>query len=325
VGKLPTSIVFDHFAGIFPTGHVYSLPRGERAKGRMPTERPAPIAPGPLLAVSRRLLRPLVRLMIQNGVTLPILNEMLRGLFVEVTAHEILTDPKARTDSRISLSTGIHRKEVRRLRDLPLDRPEVPDVVTVSSQIIARWLASEPYVGADGHSLPLPRGTAAEPVAPSFESLVQSVTSDIRARAVLDDWLSKGIVSIDAADRIVLNADAFIPRPGAAEQLFYFGRNLHDHVAAAAANISAAEKAPFLDRSVHYDGMTAAQADELEAFARDAASKLLLEVNRRAASMVEASTGGAPADRRVNFGVYVFSDEDRLDAGLAASGGSAAA
>jgi hypothetical protein len=250
---------------------------------------------------------------------------MLRGLFVEITTHEILIDPKARTDSRISLSTGIHRKEVRRLRDLPLDRPEIPEVVTVSSQIIARWLASAPYVGADGRSLPLPRGSAAEPAEPSFESLVQSVTSDIRARAVLDDWLSKGIISIDAADRVVLNADAFIPRPGAAEQLFYFGRNLHDHVAAAAANISAAEKAPFLDRTVHYDGMTEAQAAELEAFAREEATKLLLEVNRRAASMVEANTAGAPADRRVNFGVYVFNDKDHLDAGSAASGGSAAA
>jgi hypothetical protein len=197
-------------------------------------------------------------------------------------------------------------------------------VVTISSQIIARWLASAPYVGADGSALPLPRGTASEPVEPSFESLVQSVTSDIRARAVLDDWLSKGIVSIDAADRVVLNADAFVPRPGAAEQLFYFGRNLHDHVAAAAANISAAEKAPFLDRSVHYDGMTEAQAAELEAFARDEASKLLLEVNRRAAAMVDANSAGRPAGRRVNFGVYIFTDQDRLDPGSSATGGAAA-
>jgi len=105
--------------------------------------------------------------------------------------------------------------------------------------------------------------------------------------------------------------------------MFYFSRNLHDHAAAAAANISATDTAPFLDRSVHYDGMTEAQAAELEAFAREEATKLLLEVNRRAAAMVDANAASSPAGHRVNFGVYIFTDQDRVDAGSTPTGGSA--
>ncbi len=283
------------------------------------------MAAGALLGACRRLLRPLVRLLIQNGVTLPALNEMLRALYVDVAASDVLTEPRTRSDSRISLITGIHRKEIRRLRDTTPERPETPAVVTVSSQIIARWLAVEPFVDADGRPRALPRASEPGSDAPSFDSLVMSVTSDIRSRVVLDDWLSKGIVGADDTDRVVLNVDAFIPKPGAAEQLFYFGRNLHDHIAASAANITATATAPYLDRSVHYDGLTAAQAAELEAFARGEAIRVVLEVNRRAAALADAAPDPNAADHRVNFGVYVFSDKDQQRGASQAAPGPEAA
>jgi Family of unknown function (DUF6502) len=289
------------------------------------SEPPVPIDPGALLAACHRLLRPLARLMIRGGVTLPVLNDMLRTLFVDVAANDILTEPKARSDSRISLVTGIHRKEIRRLRDLRPEQARTPPVVTISSQIIARWLAIEPFADPAGRPRPLPRGNEPGARRPSFDTLVQSVTSDIRSRVVLDDWLSKGIVGTDDADHIVLNVDAFIPKPGADEQLFYFTRNLHDHIAAAAANIAATETAPFLDRSVHYDGLTEEQASELEAFAREEAIRVLLEVNRRAAAMVEGNPASATDGRRVNFGVYVFSEpEDPTGTAPATSGSEVA-
>src|ERR1700761_3229938 len=98
-----------------------------------------PLPPAPLLQATRRLLRPLVRLMMRSGLTFPILVDMLRSLFVEVAITDILTDPKARTDSRISLLTGVHRKEIRRLRELPVDAQDAPEIVTLVGQIVARW------------------------------------------------------------------------------------------------------------------------------------------------------------------------------------------
>ena len=84
-------------------------------------DRPRPPPPAALLRASRRLLRPLVRLLMRAGVTFPVLADLLRTLYVEVAARDLLVDPKAQTDSRISLLTGVHRKEIRRLRELPPD------------------------------------------------------------------------------------------------------------------------------------------------------------------------------------------------------------
>jgi hypothetical protein len=289
-----------------------------------PIDRPQPVPPASLLKAARRLLRPLVRLMMLSGVTFPVLADTLRRLYVEIAVNDVLTEPKARTDSRISLLTGVHRKEIRRLREMPADNAGAPDIVTLASQIVARWVGTARFVDANGRPLPLPRiggeGANLGPSAdkspdfdtrpPSFDKLVESVTTDIRPRAVLDDLLGHDVVFMDAADCVQLNTDAFIPRPGREEQLFYFARNLHDHVAAAAANISAAEAPPFLDRSVHYDGLTPTQVQTLREYARAAAMRVLLDVNRLAQELTEATPGSQPTQpRRINFGIYVF-DED---------------
>jgi hypothetical protein len=282
-----------------------------------PSDRPPPLPPALLLKAARRLMRPLVRLMMQSGLTFPVLADTLRRLFVEIAVADLLIDAKARTDSRISLLTGVHRKEIRRLREMPVDPVDPPAIVTLVSQIVARWVGGVRFIDADGHPRPLPRIRGEGPgSAPSFDELVASVTSDIRPRAVLDDLLGHGVVFMDGEDRVRLNADAFIPRPGGEEQLFYFARNLHDHVAAAVANISTGETPPFLDRSVHYDRLTPAQVETLREFARTAAMRVLLEVNRRAQAMTEATPDIDPKHPgRINFGVYVFDDIERPAAG----------
>ncbi|MDO9714050.1 DUF6502 family protein [Paracraurococcus lichenis] len=269
-----------------------------------------------LLGPLARLLRPLVRLLIRSGVTFPVLTDLLRSLYVDVARHDLLPDPKARTDSRISLMTGVHRKELRRQR--APETPPAPAVITLNTQIIARWLGSPDTTDREGRPLPLPRAGDA----PSFDALVEAVTRDVRPRAVFDDWLSQGIVALEQDDRVHLRAAAFLPREGSEAQLFYFARNLHDHTAAATANVLAAGLPPFLDRSLHYDRLGLDAAVKLEIEARQAAQRMLLELNRTALALSEADdqeaakAEGVRPTRRVNLGVYLFvEDETQSDPG----------
>ncbi len=266
----------------------------------MATSRPTPIAmAGPL----RRLLRPLVRLMIRCGVTFPAAADILRSLYVDVAGEELGPN---RTDSRVSLLTGVHRKELKRQREAPRDEA-APPLVTRNGQLIATWLGAAGYSDAEGAPLPLPRsGTDIA----SFENLVMSVTRDVRPRAVLDDWLSQGIVTLDAEDRVHLSAAAFLPQPGQEEQLFYFSRNVGDHILAASGNVLTPGQAPFLDRSVHYDRMTLDAAAELERYGRAAAQRALLDVNRQALRLTANDAPPGAATRRVNFGIYLLSEDE---------------
>jgi hypothetical protein len=251
-----------------------------------------------------RLLRPLVRLCIRAGMTFPALCQLLRELYVNVAEYDFALPGKEQTDSRVSLLTGIHRKEVSRLRGAGAPVNAVPTAVSRTGAIIARWLASPRFCDEAGTPLPLPR--SADGASPSFEELVSSVTRDVRPRAVLDEWLDRRVVTIDQEDRIVLAEAAFIPQQGDDEKLYYFGRNLHDHVAAAAENVLGSKPA-FLERSVHYDGLSAELAERLEARSRELALEMLQRINREAHAASETDRGG---EHRWNCGVYVFRERD---------------
>jgi hypothetical protein len=273
-------------------------------------DRPSLPAPDLLLRALARLLRPLVRLLIRSGVTFPAMADLLRNLYVEVARNELLTEPRARTDSRVSLLTGVHRKEIRRQRTPETD-PE-PRALTLSSQVIARWLGTPGLVDSAGRPLPLRRVGAA----PSFEALVTAVTTDVRPRALLDEWVDAGIAAVDPQGLVRLEQGAFLPRGGGQEQLFYFARNLHDHIAAASANVAAPGAPPFLDRSVHYDRLSLDAAARLAAAAREAAQAMLLNVNRIALGIADADDAAraekeqpAPT-RRVNLGVYLYVEDE---------------
>src|ERR1044071_1841065 len=111
------------------------------------TERPT-IDAARLQAPLARLLRPLVRLLVRSGITFPALTDLLRELFVNVAEHDFVLEGKERTDSRVSLLTGIHRKEVARLRGAGAPVHEAPATLSRTSAIIARWLAAPEFADA---------------------------------------------------------------------------------------------------------------------------------------------------------------------------------
>jgi hypothetical protein len=264
--------------------------------------------PSPALVLAlRRVLRPLVGLMLARGVTFPYLAELLKTIFVEVADKEFRIGMKPSTDSRIHLMTGVHRKDVSRLRQV-LDASEeaVPSVVSLGAQLVAIWLGSSRYLDESGRPLPLPR-FASEGGERSFESLVASVNSDIRSRVVLDEWLRLGVVRFDEEHRVCLNAEAFVPAEGFDEKAFYFGHNLRDHAAAAAHNLQGGQPA-FLERSVHYDALSPDSVRMLAGQAEELGMQALLAVNKSALTAEQNDAGDSSARQRMTFGLYFYSE-----------------
>lgn len=268
---------------------------------------PASAASGPAPALVRalhRLLRPLVRLLLQQQITYPYLADLLKHVYVELANEEFALAEKRQTTSRVSLLTGIHRKDVKRLREAPPGADAAPAVVSLGAQLVARWTGVDTYTDATGHPRPLPRAGEA----PSFESLVASVSKDIRARAVLDEWLRLGVASLDDDNLVRLEVEAFVPERGFDEKAFYFGRNLQDHVAAAAHNLGGGHP-PFLERSVYYDQLTPASVRELRELAERSGMEALQLVNRRALKLQTQDAASDDARQRVNFGIYCYDAE----------------
>ena len=265
-------------------------------------------APASVTAAVRRLLRPLVRLLLDQRITFPLLTGLLKDAYVEVAESDFALEGKQQTTTRVSLLTGIHRKDVKRLRESPPGEDAIPRAASLGAQLVGRWMGAAEYLDAEGQPLALPRLAAASE-GPSFESLVASVSTDIRPRAVLDEWLRLEAVHLDEEDRVILNVGAFVPSGGFDERAFFLGRNLRDHIAAGAHNLRGGTPT-MPERSVFYDGLTPESLRELGELSERLGMQALQEVNRRAVALQEHDSDAAGACQRMTFGMYFYRDPD---------------
>ena len=259
-----------------------------------------------LLQAVRRLLRPLARLLMACGVDFVAFSNLAKGVFVDVAARDFHDTGDAVTDSRVSLLSGVHRREVKRLREEMLRQTPPPPVVSLGALVVARWCADAAFLDGERRPLALLR-LASEGGEASFERLVEGVSKDIRPRAVLDEWLRLGVVTLDGDDRVHLVEHAFVPAHGLDEKSFYLGKNIGDHLAAAGHNLLEGQP-PFLERSVYCDGLSPQSVDQLRTLSRELAIAAMQKINRRALELQEADRGRADAGQRMTFGVYYYAE-----------------
>jgi len=259
-----------------------------------------------LMRALRMLLRPLVRMLVAHQIAYPFLANLLKGVYVEVAERNFALAGKRLTDSRISLLTGVYRRDVKRVRAELREGAAIPPAVSLGAEVVARWNGRPEFTDAEGRPDALP---IRSDHGPSFEALVASVSTDIPARSVLDEWLRLGVVHFDDRGRVVLDAGAFVPQKGLEEKLYYFGRNLRDHIAAAAHNVQG-EEPPFVERSVYYGRLSAASVAEIGAFAAERGMEALKAVNRLAMELQERDAQSRAGSRRMTFGVYFLEAEE---------------
>jgi len=245
--------------------------------------------------------------MLASGMTYPLVAEVMKGLFVEVADREFRLTPRPPNDSRVSLVSGVHRKDVRRFRSAGQRTDEVvPDTVSFGGRLVTAWLTDERFLDTNGQPRPLSKISSPGDVL-GFEDLVASRSTDIGPRAVLDEWLRLGVVHVDGEDRVVLNTEAFVPQVGEDEKLFFFAHNLHDHAAAATANLLGSGP-PQLERSLIYDGLTEKGVAEVDKRARHLGNRMLQELNRVASERDDAEAASTAPRYRLTCGVFFYSE-----------------
>ncbi|MEM9796420.1 MAG: DUF6502 family protein [Pseudomonadota bacterium] len=253
--------------------------------------------------VLRGLLRPLVRTLIARGITAPAFYRLLKSVYVEVAAESFRLDDKPPTDSRITLLTGVHRRDVRAILSDVDDSWETARAKTAAfATVLARWRSVPDYLQADGSPQDLPRN-GADGI--DFESLVSSVSRDIRPRTVLDELLRQGLVEETSKGLLRMTEAARGGPTSDDHRLVFFAANVGDHLAAAAENLLS-EKPPFLERAVFYNRLTPAALDEIEARARDLSQGVLEDLNTHSAAAQAAGRLEPDAHDRYRFGVYFY-------------------
>jgi hypothetical protein len=252
----------------------------------------------------RRLLRPLARVGIRAGLTFPAFNSLAREVFIEAALEDFAVDGKPPSHSRVAILSGVHRKEIRRFTEQDRSLPGPPPALPLSAKVIAVWTSDPTCLDETGRPRPLPRSAPDD--RPSFDRLVTSVSTDVRPRSLLDEWLRQGVV-MQEGDLIRLRRPAFLPDQGFEDKAYYFGRNLRDHIAAGAHNL-AGEQPAFFDRAVYYDRLTPESIEELRQLAEEKAMALLLDLNRKASALAARDRKHGDGGQRCTLGAFYFAE-----------------
>lgn len=264
--------------------------------------------PDSLLQAVKKLLRPLVKLLIHFQISFPQLAELLKSIYVEVAEADFGNDLKQPTDSSISILTGIHRKDVRRLRrsEMSLEEQQNP---AVGAKIVSVWLEQPPFCANKGE--PRPLFLRARQGSPSFEDLVTQVSKqDLRPKAVLNEWLQSGIVYLNEEEKICLANEAYIPEESLNEKCYFFGRNMADHIASSAHNLTG-QKPYFFDRHVFYNHLTKESVAKLESATQQKGMTLLKELNRKAKQLQDKDCKHSDATYRFNVGIFYYEEKEK--------------
>ena len=274
------------------------------------SEQPAGPLSEPPQSLVRAILavaRPLVRLLIAKGITLPYLTNLLKAVYVQVAETQFKVEEGAPSVSRLSVLTGLQRRDIKRIREAPPPDRSPPQALSLGSRLMAIWAGDPRFRDSNGKPKPLPR-ISADPNTPSFDGLMREVSKDVRPKAILDELLRLGLATLDG-DMVTLGAAGFVPRGGFDEKSYFLGRNVADHMAASVRNLME-EGAPLLERAVYYDKLTEESLKHLAGRARELGTEALLTFNREALARADEDANKPGADYRMALGLYYYEGPD---------------
>ncbi len=148
--------------------------------------RPATRARGEIL---RRLLAPVVRFCLRNSINFQEVLEALKAAFVELSARAIIEDGEKVTVSRMSIMTGLNRRDVTRIsRHGPAEKLQV-NLVT---RVIGQW-QHDPRFQSKGKKARVLSYTGEDC---EFKSLVEAVSKDMNPATMLFELKRLGLVEL---------------------------------------------------------------------------------------------------------------------------------
>src|SRR5262245_15795650 len=236
----------------------------------------APEVEEALLEAAAAALRPYARRMLAGGVTFGRLEARLRELFVAVAERECGHAGDAPTDSRVSILTGINRKEVRRIR--ALDRAAAPRTFrrNLIATLVSRWVNDRRIADAGGRPRPLPYGARR---GPSFARLARQTTADLHPRALLDALIAAGAAVLREGDVVALTRAAYVPQRGRPEALAMLADDPPELIETMLHNVLGDAAETRLQQKLAYDNIGSDGLARLQAGIRREAERLLKRSN----------------------------------------------
>lgn len=254
-----------------------------------------------------KLLRPLVHMLLYNGISYHVFSDLVRWVYVDIAFKEFGIPKRKQTSSRVSVITGLSRKEVQRLRDLdmPVDE-ETPGRYNRATRVISGWIRDPLFLDNNNDPLNLPLDGVA-----AFGSLVKKYSGDMPVRAVLDELLNIGAVVLQEDGTVKLMTRAYLPGADKKAKLDILGADVADLIASINHNLDPKNIHPFFQRKVSYDNVPVEFLEQFKAVSSEESQTLLEKLDKWLAARDRDANPGVQGSgrKRVGLGIYYFEED----------------
>ncbi len=211
-----------------------------------------------LLQAARRILRPLVRILLRNGITAVAFQELARKVFVDVAFEEFQIEGKPQTLARVSVITGLNRKEVARLHKMDAVSESDRSWWNRAGTVLAAWLTDPDFQSKAGFPLDLPFSGAS----PNFTELVKKYSGDMYPHSVADELLRMGAIE-ELDGKLRMSNRGYAPDADPAAMVDILGMDTEELIDTIDHNLQSAPDDKLLQAKVLADNLP---AEHLDAF-----------------------------------------------------------
>jgi len=252
------------------------------------------------------LLKPIVSFLLKCGMTYREFSDVAKSAFVEVATDEYGIKGRPTNISRVSILTGISRKEAKRQREL-LEQPEAhPGARTTdATRVLSGWYQDPDFVDGNGEPLPLTLSGGGM----TMTELCARYGGDIAATTMAKELKRVGAVEEDADGRLFAKRRYYMPTPFDPQWIMNAGSIFADLGDNINHNLVADEDNPsrFLGRATD-DTIAESAIPEFSAFIEENGGPFLELVDdwltKHRADDDEGK--GSANDRRVRLGLGLF-------------------
>ncbi len=264
---------------------------------------------GPQKPINRtilKIMRPLVRVMLRNGLAYADFAALVKGIFVDVAGEEFDLPGKKQSVSRISVLTGINRKEVKRLLELPPDSPDV-DNNNRAARVVSGWMRDPDFTDARGNPKQLP--LISSDSQPGFDELVKRHSGDMPTRSILDELIRVGAATQD--DGLVrLTSTGYVPSINNDEMLRLSAEGASDLLNTIDHNLQGDHAVSRLQLSVAYDDVPKEGVELFRNLSREKSLELLTHLDQFLATQDRSVNPSVEGDGRYRTGIGIYYFEE---------------
>lgn len=175
----------------------------------------------------RKLLEPIIMMMLRNNITYKEFSNLCKTIFVEVAARDFGIRGRPTNVSRIAVLTGLDRKEVKRIKDLIQENKLVIDAQHSQdrlTRVLSAWHLDSEFLNESG----LPRLLSVDGESGSFNALAKKYGGDVPISTILKELLRGAAVEECASGELRVIKRHFFPPQSDPEALLRAGSVIHD-------------------------------------------------------------------------------------------------